>query len=149
MVPKHSFHTEINSCLIATVPEKFYDKVEEGSINLKKSKSFSFCKEGVLVNGEAQPLKTDLVILATGFQGDKKLKDIFVSPTFKDYIAGSLDATVPLYRLNFFFFLVKIFFERRKLRKIAFFIKKGERRIITLDFLFFFFFNEPKIRFNN
>ncbi|KAK9987603.1 hypothetical protein SO802_027842 [Lithocarpus litseifolius] len=98
MVPKHSFHTEINSCLIPTVPEKFYDKVEEGSINLKKSKSFSFCKEGVLVNGEAQPLKTDLVILATGFQGDKKLKDIFVSPTFKDYIAGSLDATVPLYR---------------------------------------------------
>ncbi|KAM3695789.1 hypothetical protein ACJW31_07G160700 [Castanea mollissima] len=98
MVPKHSFHTEINSCLISTVPEKFYDKVEEGSINLKKSKSFGFCKEGVLVNGEAQPLKTDLVILATGFQGDKKLKDIFVSPTFKDYIVGSLDATVPLYR---------------------------------------------------
>ena len=106
MVPKHSFHTEINSCLIATVPEKFYDKVEEGSINLKKGKSFSFSfsKEGVLVNGEAQPLKTDLVILATGFQGDKKLKDIFVSPTFKDYIAGSLDATVPHYRLVFFFF---------------------------------------------
>ena len=133
MVPKHSFHTEINSCLIATVPEKFYDKVEEGSINLKKSKSFSFCKEGVLVNGEAQPLKTDLVILATGFQGDKKLKGIFVSPTFKDYIAGSLDATVPLYRLDFFFFWVIIFFERRKLRKIVLFIKKGERRIITLD----------------
>ena len=104
MVPKQSFLTEISSCLIATVPEKFYDKVEEGSIILKKGKSFSFSKEGVLVNDEAQPLKTDLVILATGFKGDKKLTDIFVSPTFQDYIAGSLNATVPLYRLEFLFF---------------------------------------------
>ncbi|XP_059429313.1 probable flavin-containing monooxygenase 1 [Corylus avellana] len=98
MVPKHSFLQEISSCLISTVPEKFYDKVEERSIILKKASSFSFCKEGVLVNGEVQPLKTDLVILATGFRGDQKLKEIFVSTTFQDYIAGSANATVPLYR---------------------------------------------------
>ncbi|GMY05321.1 probable flavin-containing monooxygenase 1 [Fagus crenata] len=98
MVPKQSFLTEISSCLIATVPEKFYDKVEEGSIILKKGNSFSFSKEGVLVNGEAQPLKTDLVILATGFKGEKKLKDTFLSPTFQNCIVGSLNASVPLYR---------------------------------------------------
>ncbi|KAL5562377.1 hypothetical protein UlMin_032124 [Ulmus minor] len=98
MVPKHSFHFEMNSCLISTVPEKFYDKVGEGSIVLKKAPSFSFCKEGVVVEGETTPRKTDLVILATGFRGDKKLKDIFVSPTFQDYIIGSPKATVPLYR---------------------------------------------------
>ncbi|KAK0582074.1 hypothetical protein LWI29_021238 [Acer saccharum] len=98
MVPKHSFLEEISSCLIATVPEKFYDKVEEGSIILKKSQSFCFCEEGILVDGETTPLKTDLVILATGFRGDKKLKDIFVSQTFQDYIAGSPSETLPLYR---------------------------------------------------
>lgn len=99
MVPKHSFLQQISSCLISTVPEKFYDKVEEGSIILKKATNFSFCKQGVLVNGDTQPLATDLVILATGYRGDKKLKDIFVSSTFKDYIAGSPNTTVPLYRL--------------------------------------------------
>ncbi|PRQ25129.1 putative flavin-containing monooxygenase [Rosa chinensis] len=99
MVPKHSFLQEISSCLISTVPEKFYDRVQEGSILLKKSpKSFSFCREGILVEGENSPVKTDLVILATGFRGDEKLKDIFVSPTFQDYIAGSPKSILPLYR---------------------------------------------------
>jgi dimethylaniline monooxygenase (N-oxide forming) len=87
------------------MPEKFYEKVEEGSIILRKGTSFSFCKEGVMVNDDEQLLKTDLVILATGFRGDKKLKDIFVSPTFQDHIFGSPNTTVPLYRLvNFFNF---------------------------------------------
>ncbi|XP_061355733.1 probable flavin-containing monooxygenase 1 [Gastrolobium bilobum] len=99
MVPSHSFHQEINSCLISSVPEKFYDKVEEGSITLKKATGFWFCKEGVVVDGEASSLsETDLVILATGFRGDKKLKDIFVSSTFQDLIAGSPNSTIPLYR---------------------------------------------------
>ncbi|KAJ1379383.1 Flavin monooxygenase FMO [Sesbania bispinosa] len=89
---------EINSCLISTVPEKFYDKVEEGSIIIKKAPRFWFCKEGVMVDGEASPLKTDLVILATGFRGDKKLKDMFVSSTFQNLIACSPNATIPLYR---------------------------------------------------
>ncbi|XP_004290049.1 PREDICTED: probable flavin-containing monooxygenase 1-like [Fragaria vesca subsp. vesca] len=100
MVPKHSFLQEISSCLISTVPEKFYDRVQEGSIVLKKSpKSFSFCQEGILVEGDnSGPVKTDLIILATGYRGDEKLKDIFVSPTFQYYVAGSPKSTLPLYR---------------------------------------------------
>lgn len=98
MVPKQSFLEQISSCLLATVPEDFYEGVEKGSIILKKSQGFSFCEEGILVDGESAPLETDLVILATGFRGDKKLKDIFTSPTFQDYIAGSPSTTVPLYR---------------------------------------------------
>ncbi|CAJ1972943.1 unnamed protein product [Sphenostylis stenocarpa] len=70
MVPNHSFHKEINSCLISTVPEKFYEKVEEGSIVLRKGPRFWFCKEGIVVDGEGSSgLKTDLVILATGCNG--------------------------------------------------------------------------------
>ncbi|CAL0324305.1 unnamed protein product [Lupinus luteus] len=99
MVPEYSFHQDISSCGTSTVPEKFYDKVEEGSIILKKAQRFWFCKEGILVDGEeASPLNTDLVILATGFRGDKKLKDIFVSPTFQNLIYGSSNEIVPLYR---------------------------------------------------
>ncbi|KAK0581429.1 hypothetical protein LWI29_013727 [Acer saccharum] len=102
MVPKHDFSQQISSCLLAaTVPKKFYDKVEEGSIILKKSQSFSFCEEGILVDGEptsTTPVKTDVVILATGFRGDQKLRDIFVSQVFQDYKQGSSDETFPLYR---------------------------------------------------
>lgn len=98
MVPHHSFHQDINSCLISSLPDKFYEKVEEGSIILKKAPRFSFCKEGILIEGEATPLKTDLVIYATGFKGDKKLKNVFASPSFQDLIGGSPDSTVPLYR---------------------------------------------------
>ncbi|KAK6916802.1 Flavin monooxygenase-like [Dillenia turbinata] len=98
IVPKHSFSEEISSCLISTVPEDFFDRVEKGGIILNKAPKFCFCKEGVVIDGETAPLKTDLVILATGFKGDQKLKDIFEELTFKDYIAGSSNSRVPLYR---------------------------------------------------
>ncbi|KAJ6744744.1 FLAVIN-CONTAINING MONOOXYGENASE 1-RELATED [Salix purpurea] len=80
------------------LPHGFYDKAEEGSIILKKAPSFSFCKGDIKVQGEDTPLETDLVILATGFQGEKNIKDIFESKTFQDHILGSPDAAVPLYR---------------------------------------------------
>ncbi|OIW00927.1 hypothetical protein TanjilG_10005 [Lupinus angustifolius] len=102
MVPECSFHQDISSCTVALVPEKFYDKVEEGSIILKKAPRFCFCKDGILIDEEeeeeASSLNTDLVILATGFRGDKKLKDIFVSSTFQNLIYGSSNEIVPLYR---------------------------------------------------
>lgn len=69
------------------MPEKFYKGVEEGSIILKKSQRISFC-EGVVVADEVEPLNADLVILATGFKGEKKLRDIFLSPTFRTTFQG-------------------------------------------------------------
>uniref|UniRef100_A0A803MLF1 Flavin-containing monooxygenase n=1 Tax=Chenopodium quinoa TaxID=63459 RepID=A0A803MLF1_CHEQI len=107
MVPDHSFLQEMNSCSVATVPAGFYDEVENGSIILKRSKTFSFYKEGILLENstntlvqmeEATHIKCDLVIFATGFKGDQKLKDIFASPIFQDYIFGSPSNTIPLYR---------------------------------------------------
>ncbi|KAJ3692871.1 hypothetical protein LUZ60_011966 [Juncus effusus] len=98
MVPDHSFAQSIFSCLIAILPEKFYDKVEEGRIILKKSKEFSFCKEGLILEGEGKMVKSHIVILATGYRGDQKLKNIFKSTLFQDLVTGSQSSTVPLYR---------------------------------------------------
>lgn len=98
MVPKHSFLQEISSGYISTVPENFYDEVEKGSIVLKKSPTFSFCEKGILVEGQAEPLETDLVILATGFRGDKNFADIFKSPSFRKLIPGTPDSGVSIYR---------------------------------------------------
>ncbi|KAF3641374.1 hypothetical protein T459_33549 [Capsicum annuum] len=87
-------------CSMVNVPEGFYDRVEEGSIKLiKKAENFGFSKEGIVFEGQAEPVKFDLVILATGFKGIDKLKHIFESPNYQEFIAGSDDSTtVPLYR---------------------------------------------------
>ncbi|KAB1227019.1 putative flavin-containing monooxygenase 1 [Morella rubra] len=98
VIPKSSFFQEVSSCQIKMLPENFYDQVEEGSIILKKSQSLSFCKEGLVLNGEHQPLKTDLVILATGYNGDQKLQSMFKSEVYQKYISGSPNSMVPLYR---------------------------------------------------
>ncbi|GAB2253000.1 hypothetical protein Droror1_Dr00005847 [Drosera rotundifolia] len=98
MVPDHSFLQDIHSCHLPIVPKGFYDNVEKGSIMLKRSQNISFCKEGVLVDGEDRLVKSELVILATGFKGVEKLKGIFASPSYQEYIAGSSDRIIPLYR---------------------------------------------------
>ncbi|VAH41332.1 unnamed protein product [Triticum turgidum subsp. durum] len=45
MVPEHSFFEALATCLIAITPKDHYKRLDEGSIVLKKSKTFSFCKE--------------------------------------------------------------------------------------------------------
>ncbi|KAJ4803991.1 Flavin-containing monooxygenase [Rhynchospora pubera] len=98
MVPDHSFFQAMTTSLIAILPVKFYNKVEEGSIVLKKKKAFSFFKDGIIIQGENSPTKSDVVIFATGYQSDQKLKDIFKSSFFRDIVVGSQSSTVPLYR---------------------------------------------------
>ncbi|KZV15876.1 putative flavin-containing monooxygenase 1 [Dorcoceras hygrometricum] len=98
MIPKHSFVDDVSSCTLFFLPDNYFDKVEEGSIVLKKSTRFSFCKAGLLVDGVVDPLKADIVVFATGYRGDQKLKNIFASPTFANIIAGTPTSSVPLYR---------------------------------------------------
>ncbi|XP_006660941.1 probable flavin-containing monooxygenase 1 [Oryza brachyantha] len=98
MVPDYSFSFAMSSCLIAMLPERFYDKVDEGSIILKKSKRFSFSNDGIILEDGNEHIKSDIIILATGFKGDQKLRDIFTANWCKNIVAGSSDTEVPLYR---------------------------------------------------
>ncbi|KAL6900836.1 hypothetical protein ACP4OV_005512 [Aristida adscensionis] len=98
MVPDHSLFDALAACLIAITPKDHYRRLEEGSIQVKKSKTFSFCKEGVLVEGESSPVKSDIVIFGTGFKGDQKIKDMFASKYFRSIAVESASTTVPLYR---------------------------------------------------
>ncbi|TVU02223.1 hypothetical protein EJB05_52294, partial [Eragrostis curvula] len=98
MVPDHSLFEALATCLVAIQPKDYYKRLDDGSIVLKKSKIFSFCKEGVLVEGESSPLKSDIVIFGTGFRGDQKIKDMFTSEYFRNVAVGTASTTVPLYR---------------------------------------------------
>ncbi|MCL7038805.1 hypothetical protein MKW94_019958 [Papaver nudicaule] len=100
LIPAHRFSADVTSCSLAVTPENFYDRVEEGSILLKKSKRFSFYANGLTFDDDdaTAPLETDIVILGTGYKGEVKLRKIFKSPTFQNYIAGVLNSTVTLYR---------------------------------------------------
>lgn len=100
MVPQHGFLQDVSSCQILMLPENFFDKVVEGSIVLKKSENIGFCREGLIIDEETQPLKADIVILATGYRGDEKLRNIFTAPSFQRYMAGSTSSTISLYRYN-------------------------------------------------
>ncbi|RZC43397.1 hypothetical protein C5167_036344 [Papaver somniferum] len=98
LVPAHRFSADVTSCSISIAPENFYDRIE-GSILLKKSKGFGFYANGLTFEDDATPpLETDIVILCTGYKGDVKLKHIFKSQTFQNYITGALNSTVSLYR---------------------------------------------------
>ncbi|KAM0822156.1 hypothetical protein ACQ4PT_071680 [Festuca glaucescens] len=95
MVPEHSLFEALVTCLIAITPKDHYKRLDEGSIILKKSKTFTFCREGVLVEGESSPIKSDVVIFGTG---DQKIKDMFVSEYFQSIAVGPTSSTLPLYR---------------------------------------------------
>jgi dimethylaniline monooxygenase (N-oxide forming) len=98
MVPDYSFSFAMSSCLIAMLPEGFYDWVDEGSIVLKKSKRFNFYDDGIILEDGNECIKSDIVILATGFRGDQKLRDIFKANWCRNIVVGSSDTSVPLYR---------------------------------------------------
>lgn len=98
-LPEHSLGEQFRSCVTPTMPACFYDTVQEGSLVLKKSNRFSFCSNGLIIDqGEmARVYPTDVVILATGFKGDEKLRNMFASTFFQKCVVVS---SAPLYRYH-------------------------------------------------
>ncbi|CAO2163337.1 unnamed protein product [Urochloa humidicola] len=106
MMPECSFPQSILGWRLGTLPERFYDMVDEGSIKLTKtSAQFSFCADGLVLDdctgGGDRVVHADVVILATGFDADRLLSSVFVSPRFREIIvsgSGPSDTMLPLYR---------------------------------------------------
>ncbi|KAM7521303.1 hypothetical protein LguiB_020265 [Lonicera macranthoides] len=95
MVPDHAFFRQISSCMFTVLPTNFYERVADRSLILKKSQDFSFCKNGLIIDSEAAPLESDILIFSTGYKSDQKFANIFASTYFQKCITES---SAPFYR---------------------------------------------------
>ena len=105
MVPDGSFSQGSLGWRIGTLPEGFYDRVDDGSVALRRCRgSVGFCADGLVVlddDDDDAVVGADVVILSTGFHIDRPLRDVFASPRFGEMVApddGGAAAVLPLYR---------------------------------------------------
>lgn len=80
---------------MAIVPEHFFDEANKGNILFKKASNWWFWSGGIEFDDQTR-LDADVVILATGYDGNKKLKSILPEP-FKSLVVDST-GVMPLYR---------------------------------------------------
>jgi dimethylaniline monooxygenase (N-oxide forming) len=85
---------------IGLLPDRFYDMVDQGGIVLRRCDSFGFCADGLeLDDGTGERVGADVVILATGFDDERLLSSVFVSPWFREIIVPKPSHTMlPFYR---------------------------------------------------
>ena len=98
--PDHPFEEDYASCQMAIIPENFFEEADKGMIRFKKTPKWCFCDEGIGFE-DGTTLEADVVILATGYDGDKKLKAIIPEP-FPSWLEFPW-GLMPLYR-----YLIKI-----------------------------------------
>ncbi|PSS02054.1 Flavin-containing monooxygenase [Actinidia chinensis var. chinensis] len=77
--PDHPFEEDYASCQMAILPENFFTEADKGNIAFKRASKWWFCEKGVEFEDKTK-LKADVVVLATGYDGKKKLKDIIPEP---------------------------------------------------------------------
>ncbi|KAK2412359.1 putative flavin-containing monooxygenase [Trifolium repens] len=93
--PEHPFVEDYASCQMAIMPENFFNEVEKGKIMFKKASKWWFCNEGIEFEDNTK-VEADLVILATGFEGKKKVKTILPEPFCS--LLECPSGLIPLYR---------------------------------------------------
>ncbi|XVE97850.1 hypothetical protein REPUB_Repub03eG0054400 [Reevesia pubescens] len=93
--PDHPFEEDYASCQMAIMPENFFTEADKGNIVFKRASKWWFSKEGIEFDDNTK-MKADIVILATGYDGKKKLKTILPEPfsSLIEYPSGIM----PLYR---------------------------------------------------
>ncbi|MCO5602424.1 hypothetical protein L7F22_056556 [Adiantum nelumboides] len=94
LVPKQTFFEQFASCQVPLLPDAFFQRVKGGHINLHKAESWSFSKSGVVL-GDGTNIEADVVILGTGYDGEKKLKCL-LQPVCEE--VQNLGSVIPLYR---------------------------------------------------
>uniref|UniRef100_A0A803QT82 Flavin-containing monooxygenase n=1 Tax=Cannabis sativa TaxID=3483 RepID=A0A803QT82_CANSA len=93
--PEHPFVEDYASCQMALMPEKFFPEADKGKIVFKKASNWWFWEKGIEFEDKSK-IEADVVVLATGYDGKKKLKAIIPEPfrSLLDYPSG----LIPLYR---------------------------------------------------
>ncbi|XP_021277052.1 probable flavin-containing monooxygenase 1 [Herrania umbratica] len=93
--PDHPFEEDYASCQMAIMPENFFTEADKGNIVIKRASKWWFWKEGIEFDDNTK-VDADVVILATGYDGKKKLKSILPEPfrSLIEYPSGIM----PLYR---------------------------------------------------
>ncbi|PSS20758.1 Flavin-containing monooxygenase [Actinidia chinensis var. chinensis] len=97
--PNHPFEEDYASCQMAILPENFFSEADKGKIKFKRIEASSskwWFGEGGVEFEDNTKLEADVVILATGYDGKKKLKAILPEPfrSLIDFPSGIM----PLYR---------------------------------------------------
>ncbi|KAF5481641.1 hypothetical protein F2P56_002279 [Juglans regia] len=93
--PDHPFEEDYASCQMAIMPENFFSEADKGKIVFKRASKWWFSKEGIEFDDDTK-VDADVVVLATGYDGKKKLKAILPDPfrSLLEYPSG----VMPLYR---------------------------------------------------
>nr|GLL17906.1 probable flavin-containing monooxygenase 1 [Ipomoea trifida] len=95
--PDHPFVEDYASCQMAILPENFFPEAEKGKIQFKKASSKWWFWEGGVEFEDGTKLEADVVILATGFDGKKKIRTILPDP-FRSLLEFPGSGTMPLYK---------------------------------------------------
>ncbi|GKC19286.1 probable flavin-containing monooxygenase 1, partial [Tanacetum coccineum] len=93
--PDHPFEEDYASCQMAILPDKFFPHADMGNINFKKASNWWFWEGGVEFEDNTR-LDADVVLLATGYDGKKKLKTMLPGP-FRSFLEFP-SSMLPLYR---------------------------------------------------
>ncbi|XP_008800513.1 probable flavin-containing monooxygenase 1 [Phoenix dactylifera] len=93
--PDHPFEEDYASCQMAILPENFFAEADKGMITFKRSSRWWFWEGGIILDDNTK-LEADVVFLATGYDGRKKVMSVLPEP-FRGLIVNS-SGVMPLYR---------------------------------------------------
>ncbi|WOL02653.1 putative flavin-containing monooxygenase 1 [Canna indica] len=93
--PDHAFVEDYASCQMAILPENFFAEADRGRILFKRSSQWCFWEGGVILADNTK-LEADVVLLATGFEGKKKLRSVLPEP-YRGLVVDS-SGLMPLFR---------------------------------------------------
>nr|POE67383.1 putative flavin-containing monooxygenase 2 [Quercus suber] len=91
----HPFVEDYASCQMAILPENFFAEADKGKIEFKKTSKWWFWNGGIEFEDNTR-LEADVVLLATGYDGKKKLQAVLPEP-FRSLIVDD-SGIMPLYR---------------------------------------------------
>nr|XP_043630834.1 probable flavin-containing monooxygenase 1 [Erigeron canadensis] len=93
--PDHPFEEDYASCQMAILPRNFFPLADKGKINFVRASEWWFWEGGVEFDDNTK-LEADVVLLATGYDGKKKLRAVLPQPfsSFLEFPSGMM----PLYR---------------------------------------------------